>query len=532
MFNEMGNGEWGMGNDCAGRLKSTHCSTFLLRLPPSAFRLFACLPFLLVGCTDRGATTTDVASSEAADQAQRIEVGRRLFDSSIDMLSRSDEFDEGSTDAAISLIVQRINESLAVLSEDKSIVEPLTLEDGKVLREIVWLRDAARAAVGKETDNLVRAEKLFDWVVRNTQQIPDDAKPADAPPQLPWHVLLFGRGTALDQAWLFQLLARQQGLDVVLLAYEDTQANAAPHWWCAALLHENELYLFDPHVGLPIAGPDGKRPATLNQAAADDKLLRALDLSDGKPYAPRAADLQKVVALCEASAPYVAPRFARLGRELSGEERRLELAVDEKALLERVGRCSHVSSARPWPLRDLRYTATRETAVFDALKQQLQPFRLPERGMLAGNRYIAPPLWKARVRHLSGKYADDASQRITISRLYQEARPADEDLDKLQINSQNWEGMLRMKQHATYWLGLTAFDLKNYDAAAMYFETVLKEPVNGGWTAGARYNLGRTQEAAGKRDDALKTYRTTYLNLPPDVVCLERAQRLERPKSP
>jgi tetratricopeptide (TPR) repeat protein len=499
--------------------------TQVLRFPGRVVAACALL-CAVAGC---GSGASDVAGGSSSGRSgkavERREMGAGLFASAVDMLSRTDEFDEGSTDAAVAQMVRRLNESLDVLQPGAS-ADPLTDEDGKVLRETVWLRDCARYAVGSETDAVRRGERLFDWVVRNIQQIPEETSADEAPPLLPWHILLFGRGKPLDQAWLFQLLARQQRLDVVILAYPDSKSDAAPRWWCVGLFDGGKLYLFDFRLGLPIAGPDGKGVATLEQVAADDKLLRAYDLPD-KPYPVKTGDIGRMVALCETSSDYTAPRLARLETQLSGADR-MQLTVDADKLRERIGKCAGIAEARAWAIRDLRFQASREKSAYEALKTRIVPFRLPERNMLVGGRYISPPLWKARVRHVSGKYVDPYLERTTINRLYQEARPADAELEKLAVGEALWEGLLRMKQHATYWLGLTAYDLKNYDAAVMYFEMVLKDKVNGGWTPGARYNLGRTYEAQGKPDKALETYRATYLGVAPDELCLQRARLLAK----
>jgi hypothetical protein len=473
-----------------------------------------------------GGSSAAVQSGEAV---QRREVGTQLFASAVDMLSRTDAFDEGSTDKAVAQLVRRLNESLDVLQPDAA-SDPLVDDDGKVLRETVWLRDCARHVVGNETDAVRRAERLFDWVVRNIQQIPENASADEAPPMVPWHILLLGRGKPLDQAWLFQLLARQQRLDVVILAYPDTDPKkpAEPHWWCAGLLDGGKLYLFDFRIGLPIAGPDGKGIATLEQAASDDKLLRAYDLPD-RPYPVKTGDIGKMIALCETSGRNAAARYARFESQLSGGDR-MQLTVDPK-LPERVGKSAGIAEARAWPMRDVRFAASREKAAFDALKTQIFPFTVPDRQMLGGV-YMNPPLWQARVRHVSGKFADPYTKRTTINGLYQQARPADAALNaKTDIGVAAWEGLSRMKQHATYWMGLVAYDLANYEAAAMYFEMVLKDKTNGGWTPGARYNLGRTYEAQNKPEKALETYRATFSDgtrdLPPDALCLQRAKRLK-----
>jgi len=197
----------------------------LRRRLPTAY----CLPFLLLvaGCGNPQ-TAPVAAPTPAALEAQRKEVSRRLFDGAVEALNKLDDYDESRVDSAVEQVVRRLNESLESGQLDGRDGAPFTVDDGKVLREIVWLREAARYAVGEAADPLVRAERLFDWIIRSVQLIGDEA-PLSAGviderlPYLPWHVLVLGRGSALDRAWLFTLLARQQGLDVVLLAPDDAQ---------------------------------------------------------------------------------------------------------------------------------------------------------------------------------------------------------------------------------------------------------------------------------------------------------------------
>ena len=72
--------------------------------------------------------------------------------------------------------------------------------------------------------------------------------------------------TPLQCAWVFMLLARQAGLDVVLLAVPPiakSGSNRRP--WVAALFSSDDFYLFDFTYGLPIPGPNGEGIATLRQ---------------------------------------------------------------------------------------------------------------------------------------------------------------------------------------------------------------------------------------------------------------------------
>src|SRR5262245_29943447 len=135
-----------------------------------------CILISLSGCRDSG-DTSEAPPNAAAVEAQRREVSRRLFDSAVDMLNQLDSYDESRVDSAVEQVVRRLNESLDAGVLDNEKTEPFTVDDGRILREIVWLREAAEHAVGEATDPLVRAEKLLDWTVRNVQLI-DDAAPS------------------------------------------------------------------------------------------------------------------------------------------------------------------------------------------------------------------------------------------------------------------------------------------------------------------------------------------------------------------
>ena len=90
--------------------------------------------------------------------------------------------------------------------------------DGYYLQEAVYLRDVALAARGKSIDDLARVRAgcsigrsaTSNWTKIRRERIP----------QFPWETLFFGHGTALERAWVFVLLARQQGLEAAVLAIE------------------------------------------------------------------------------------------------------------------------------------------------------------------------------------------------------------------------------------------------------------------------------------------------------------------------
>ena len=58
-----------------------------------------------------------------------------------------------------------------------------------------------------------------------------------------------------------------------------------PRPWLPAALIDDQLYLFDTGLGLPIRGPSGAGIATLAQVRQDPGILRSLDVGPELPYA-------------------------------------------------------------------------------------------------------------------------------------------------------------------------------------------------------------------------------------------------------
>ena len=239
-----------------------------------------------------------------------------------------------------------------------------------------------------DPEELRLAMRLFDWTVENVQ-LEDNAWPEKSAYKLPpnWHTpyetVLLGRGTASDRAWTFILLARQQGLDIVMLGTGDADKPVDLKPWIPALVLARgvgdkkviDLYLFDPSLGLPIPGPGGRGIATLAQVAADDALLRQLDLDDQRPYPIKAADLKEVTALVEASPGYLSSRMKFLESKLGGKHR-LVLSVSPQAIEEKLASASHVRSRVALWTRPYETVAVRQTedeAILRNAQRELAP---------------------------------------------------------------------------------------------------------------------------------------------------------------
>lgn len=479
-------------------------------LTPDSRLLFPLLP-LLLAC---GGCANSTAATDAAADPARQEMVEELFDNAVGLLNELDEFDSGD---ALVQAVARMNQWLATkkpltgwsadplvaslppdlqrLPAVESLAElKFARGEGLWLQEAVWLRDAARLAVGTETDDLRRAVRLFDWTVRNIQ-----LEASEPPlPHLVYETLVLGRGTVLDRAWVFMLLARQQQLDVVLLA--TVPDGEPPRPWAAALLQGENLYLFDPELGLPIARADGQGVATLAQAAADPRVLDRLDLDDGPAYRVHRADVQRVVALVEASPLYLSQRARLVELRLAGS-RRMVLSCDASELVERARQCDHVADAALWtlPLERIARKRALDEKQRAAAREEIRPFHEP-----------TTALWRGRVSHLMGKLAGDQGAQ----RYYLRCRAADADIaaakaaGKLDPASEA-RGVL-LKQNASYWLGLVCYERGRFATALDYFQARSLAPFpDGPWTQGAWYNAGRAYEALGRTDEAIVAYRST-----------------------
>jgi hypothetical protein len=467
------------------------------------------------------------------------------------------------TDAAEDPAVAALPETFRRLPRMRSL-QPLRFVpfDGFALQEAVLLRDVAEAVQGETLDELSRAKNLFDWVIRNIQLEPHAA---DTVPQFPWEVLLFGRGTALERAWVFVLLARQAGLDAAVLAVSDPQASDgaqddALQTWCVAALIEKEVYLFEPVLGLPIPGPGGVRldaqrrleipPATLKQAAADETVLGRLSVEDLPPYPLKAADLKNVTAWIEASPTYLARRMKLLEPRFTGK-RKLVLSISPAAELERWKKAAGISEAQLWPhpYETLRRRAALPVKQLQWRLHSYLPFYALGRVPISEDQFVQVPLYRGRILHLKGRFTEEDG----ALKCYQLARPSREEMAiyfKVMVEefvAREMKGVKDLseqeknrrktrlqqqaelecfsqlalislgKQDASYWLGLAAYQRGHYSASVDYLSTRTLEVRDGGeWNHGALYNFARAVEADGELQRAALLYQSDPSA--PDVV--------------
>jgi len=473
----------------------------------------------------------------------------QLLTGAIDVLGRLDDYDEG---AAAAQVFDRLNQwshavglpsneagwrTDAILSTlpdalaDAPLLKSLSSGafDGAVdvptLRDQRWLADIAANARRDALDDLEVARNLFDWTIRSLAPSADPpAVPtADNPGSrwfLPGEILLAGRGSAPQRAWMFLELLRHAGLDGVMLAIGDGGA-AGSRPWIPALISGGEAYLFEPGYGMPVPGPNGVGIATARQAAADPHILAGLSLPD-RPYPVQAGDMGRLTVLVPAAPWNLARRMQRIDAELVGT-RRLALAIDPAAL----GRAAAAAlpggastdganprPARLWtfPWESVVRRRSGGPAVEAALAKELAVMGLgmTQPGAPGSADRVVRPLYVARLREFRGELdGPDGAKRA-----YLLARPSSAAIKGGLVGAAapQADAMARLygqlKENATYFLGVLTLAERDYETAVDYLgRMTLDEHPDGVWADAARINLATARRGLGEDAEAIALLR-------------------------
>lgn len=384
--------------------------------------------------------------------------------------------------------------------------------DVTAIRDRCWLAAIARTARGEATGDLEVAERLFRWTIRSLAPVSDPPMvPGDAFPGsrwfLPGEILLAGRASGPQRAWIFIELLRQAGLEGVMLATPPAEG-ALPRPWLPAVLIDGEAYLFEPTYGLPVPGPGGRGVATARQAAADPAILEALSLP-GRPYVVQAADLARGLTPLVVADPWsLAPRMAAIDRELAAAHG-IRAAVDPAAVVARaqaslpgeVGRAGLWTF--PWE------TLARRTLAGASLTAELAPLEMPvadPTGRGGGLR----PLFAGRVREFRGDFEGPSGAKAA----YLAARPSRRQITEAVAGLPEAQAqaitlaLARMKEDATYWLGLVMLAEGQDEAAADYLgRMTLEAAPDSRWTDAARISLASALAALGRNGEAAELLR-------------------------
>lgn len=420
------------------------------------------------------------------------------------------------------------------------------LRDDIVLKD--WIH-AQEKELGEDTgDQLRTASRLFDWTVRNIAIEPSNipAPPGLELPELPeglkfegagyrqsdYQTVTRGTGDAWQRAGVFTKLCQQANIDSAILATQSTDTGELSPW-CVGVFIGEEVYLFEPELGIHVPGPDQIGIATLKQARTNDAVMRRLSVPGFFDYPLSKGDVQQSVALLNLVPEAVSDRMKSLEGGLTGD-RRMNVYEDVDELAEHLDEYSGIGGVRMWkvPLQAEVYRS--ELEKFADRNPRFLFWYVSAWAILESGVGNASELATARWMHLLGDFADNdeeiesGARTIYLKQRNPEYEIADLDIDvelqkaygirrDLGVSSAEYKAqidqiqlLMRMgKRTATYWLALLQYDDGEMETADYWFgEKVLDKNQLSHWAPAARYNLGRTLELMGQFDKAIEVYKT------------------------
>jgi hypothetical protein len=382
-----------------------------------------------------------------------------------------------------------------------------TVRDARHIEDSLLAYSLAMRIAG-DGEDLDRVRRVFDWVTRQIVLVPPNSL---APPNLPqakarpFDVLLRGMATEdgvwAERTWLFMSLCRQLNIDTGLLLYNprslglladpESARNRGPVVWVCAALIDGKPYLFDARLGLPIPKADGKGIATIEEAATDPIVLKALDLPGFVNYQTSAADLSagKLSILIDSTLGRMTPRMRELQKNLTGKNRMILFRDPaEQALAFKTALGDRFERTTLWPMPlEVDYLLFNDPSFVEATQFPMQIF----------DSHL--PLLPARMGQLRGELAE-AVQRYVGFRFGQDTVQSD---GKTPIAAPV-QHMLDL--YSTYFLALAKLDQNESSNAEFLFRETLRlfpEPGNGEpfysmYRWGAATNLAMIHEARWK----------------------------------
>jgi len=385
---------------------------------------------------------------------------------------------------------------------------------------------------------LASAARLFDWTVRQIDldpllDHPDDEGAAvgveveetPAPRRgiagpgymaTPANALWTGHGDAIQRARVFIQLCRQIGIDACMLGFDDGLKQSRVRPWCAAVAIDNQLYLFDTSLGLPILNEAGT-VATLAEVKADPKLLRKLDISGAESftYPVITKQLDQVVALIDADLESMTMRMQMIQERLTGENQ-MEIYNEPTEIGKRITACEGVEKADLWktPIETYLFGMGRQTYLSqnrEELESHLtENLIFYKTGVAIGRRFHfqgklenTPDEKGSKAIYLDNRNPDSSLEVLRTSRLAQKqvgiANSLSRDPEKRKKQLDTYIARSAQWKHvAGYCLAQAHYDCGSYEAAGNWFQRVRDATGESfKYAHGANYNFARSEEGQG-----------------------------------
>lgn len=256
-----------------------------------------------------------------------------------------------------------LHDHLGLSEEERKEVEMnhFTRLDNHHLFRCLLMRDVAsalkiRGVRGKAGGANVRekpldeAARAFAWVMREVRLHPREGE--EAPPS---YVVRRGWGSALERALVFLALLEQLGdpsaaqpelLGFLLQIPNDSGGMRL--WACGVVVGDGkDVYLFDPHLGLPLPGPKGEGIATLAQVREQPEVLAQLDVDKKLHYPVKAEQARTAQAQLVVPLSALAPRLRYLQEKLLDPVVHVRLAADAATDVECIKAAMPLGGGKP-----------------------------------------------------------------------------------------------------------------------------------------------------------------------------------------
>ncbi|MFM9961191.1 MAG: tetratricopeptide repeat protein [Planctomycetaceae bacterium] len=447
----------------------------------------------------------------------------------------------------------------------KEWLEQVTLEqfverDAVFLRDCLWAGQIAKLGAGNAKSDLNLVVNLFEYVVRNIDLIPIGSRDV---PLGPFDVMMLGRGTVQERAWVFAELLRQRNVDsVILTPRRGTRGADEADPFLVGVLFEKDILLFDPGLGVPLPGDVAapksampRQPMTLRQATGDPELLAAVARDSGGRFSVTAAMLaaSQVELVCHPQQLSSRMRHLQLG--LTGEQSvivadPLEDVADQPGLWSRVAR----HPAATWSADDVAIWSfpetTREAASHPtdeqmktwinlsmslAAPQRLMFIRGDEVSRTMGLGFTKPErtLMKLRMQHVIGHWPE-AVQGYLAVQLYDVETPTTKDLERISsdgkqhqpfaivstMDKQFLRGLMMQPSHAhirklhllagddaCYWVAQCQFEQNRLRAVVDQCRMYGNQHSSGGWVAANQMLMATALAQQDKLKEAIRALK-------------------------
>ena len=410
-----------------------------------------------------------------------------------------------------------IEDAGAILPADianRASSERFSDSDSMYIRTCLLLRAYAQAIEARsETERIV---DLFYAVMRDVSLVENDL------PLTPFEVIMTGRGSAKDRAWVFISALRQLRIDGVILS-----SNSKESAWLVGALTDKKVLLFDMNLGLPVVRSsdlDGLLPSTpvsLSDLAGDDEILGSV--TGGDHPSPMADDDFKDCRALLVGGPSVFAQRSLLLQDVMTGDGVAVLCDPLHDIGESPGLVSRTKECGDWSDENLAiwdYPATQLDS-FSRLNEEdlarlsllMNPFRARvERNREEDQLVFSTPHWElfeARVDQLSGAVSDSVPTRFQMIRLGKMEAVSEITTDKgRKVTVRSPEEFVvmhnRAVEDASLWVSVHQYRTEGYDAAIDGLYAYRRAYPDGIWKGHAEYILALSLAESGNISKAVE----------------------------